>query len=68
MYAKAIHYIPVYWFPYYRHLGYKKGLCPQAEEIYKSIMSIPLYPKMTDQDVEDVVHAVNKVTANYKKI
>lgn len=63
-----VHYIPVYWFPYYRHLGYKKGLCPQAEEIYKSIMSIPLYPKMTDQDVEDVVHAVNKVTANYKKI
>lgn len=62
-----IHYIPVYWFPYYRHLGYKKGLCPHAEEIYKSIMSIPLYPKMTDKDVNDVIHAVNKVVKNYRK-
>lgn len=62
-----IHYIPVYWFPYYQHLGYKKGLCPNAEEIYKGIMSIPLYPKMTDQDVDDVIHAVKKVVAYYRK-
>ena len=62
-----IHYVPVYWFPYYQHMGYEKGLCPNAEEIYKGIMSIPLYPKMTDQDVEDVIHAVRKVTENYRK-
>lgn len=62
-----IHYVPVYWFPYYQHLGYEKGLCPKAEEIYQGIMSIPLYPKMTDQDVEDVIHAVKKVTGNYRK-
>ena len=30
-------------------------------------MSIPLYPKMTDQDVADVIHAVKKVVENYKK-
>ena len=30
-----IHYVPVYWFPYYQHLGYEKGLCPNAEEVYK---------------------------------
>lgn len=62
-----VHYIPVYWFPYYQHLGYERGLCPNAEEIYKGIMSIPLYPKMTDQDVEDVIHAVIKVVENYKR-
>lgn len=62
-----IHYVPVYWFPYYRHLGYQKGLCPNAEEIYKGIISIPLYPKMTDRDVEDVIHAVTKVVENYRK-
>lgn len=61
-----IHYVPVYWFPYYQKLGYKKGLCPVAEEVYKGIMSIPLYPKMTDQDVSDVIHAVTKVVENYK--
>lgn len=62
-----IHYIPVYWFPYYQHLGYEKGLCPNAEKIYNEIMSIPLYPKMTEQDVRDVIHAVKKVVENYRK-
>lgn len=61
-----VHYVPVYWFPYYQHLGYEKGICPLAEEVYKNIMSIPLYPRMTDQDVEDVIHAVKKVVANYR--
>ena len=62
-----IHYIPVYWLPYYSHLGYQKGLCPNAEELYKGIMSIPLYPKMTDQDIADVIHAVTKLLDNYRK-
>jgi UDP-4-amino-4,6-dideoxy-N-acetyl-beta-L-altrosamine transaminase len=62
-----IHYVPVYWFPYYRHLGYEKGLCPNAEEVYKGIMSIPLYPKMTDRDVEDTIHAVTKLATYYAK-
>lgn len=62
-----IHYVPIYWFPYYKHLGYERGICPNAEEIYKSILSIPLYPKMKDQDVDDVIHAVKKVVGNYKK-
>ena len=62
-----IHYVPVYWFPYYQHLGYEKGLCPNAEAMYEGIMSIPLYPKMTDQDVSDVIQAVKKVVDNYKK-
>lgn len=62
-----VHYVPVYWFPYYRKMGYEKGLCPNAEKVYEGIMSIPLYPKMTDQDVEDVIHAVKKVVENYRK-
>lgn len=62
-----VHYVPVYWFPYYKNLGYKRGLCPNAEEMYKGIMSIPLYPSMTDQDIEDVICAVKKVIENYRK-
>jgi len=61
-----IHYVPVYWFPFYKHLGYEEGLCPNAEKMYRGIMSIPLYPKMSDQDVDDVIHAVKKVVENYK--
>ena len=62
-----VHYIPVYWFPYYRHLGYERGLCPNAEDVYKGIMSIPLYPKMSDEEIEDVIHAVKKVVENYRR-
>lgn len=62
-----VHYVPVYWFPYYKHLGFERGLCPNAEEIYKGIMSIPLYPKMTDQEVKDVIEAVKKVVNYYRK-
>lgn len=62
-----IHYVPVYWFPFYRRMGYEKGLCPNAEEVYKGIMSIPLYPMMTDEDVNDVIAAVRKIACYYKK-
>lgn len=62
-----IHYVPVYWFPYYKHMGYEHGLCPNAEEVYKGILSIPLYPLLTDDDVEDVIHAVTKIVNYYKK-
>lgn len=62
-----IHYVPVYWFPYYRKLGYERGLCPVAEELYKGILSIPLYPKMTDGDVADVIRAVKKIAEHYRK-
>ena len=60
-------YIPVYWFPYYQKLGYERGLCPKAEKLYSRILSLPLYPKMTDQDIADVIHAVKKVVENYRK-
>jgi len=38
-----IHYIPVYWHPYYQQLGYKKGICPNAEDFYHKIISIPIF-------------------------
>ena len=62
-----VHYVPVYFFPFYRHKGYLPGLCPNAEEVYKGIMSIPLYPALTDQDVEDTVHAVKKIVQYYHR-
>lgn len=62
-----IHYVPVYWLPYYKHLGYNKGLCPNAEDIYRGILSIPLYPLLTDSDVEDVICSVKKIIETYKK-
>lgn len=62
-----IHYIPVYYHPYYQKLGYGKGICPETEKLYKGIITLPLFPKMIDKDVEDVVKAVKKVVSYYKK-
>ena len=62
-----VHYIPTYYFPYYKSLGYEKGLCPKAEKLYEEMMSLPLYYGMTDQDVEDVITAVKKIVEYYKK-
>lgn len=62
-----VHYIPVYWFPYYEKLGYTRGLCPNAEELYKGIISIPLYPRLTNEDVSDIIHAIKKLIDNYRK-
>ena len=47
-------------------MGYPKGLCPRAEKLYSEMMSLPLYYAMTDQDVEDVITAVQKIVDYYK--
>ncbi len=62
-----VHYIPVHYHPYYQKLGYKKGICPNAEKLYERIITLPLFPKMNDKDVQDVIEAVNKVINYYKK-
>lgn len=55
-----VHYIPVYWHPYYQKLGYKKGLCPNAEALYQNLITLPLFPKMENSDIEDVVKGLKK--------
>lgn len=62
-----VHYIPTYYFPYYEKLGYQKGLCPKAEKLYEEMISLPLYYAMTDEDVEDVIAAVKKIVAYFRK-
>ncbi|MDE5866936.1 MAG: UDP-4-amino-4,6-dideoxy-N-acetyl-beta-L-altrosamine transaminase [Lachnospiraceae bacterium] len=62
-----VHYIPTYYFPYYEKMGYKKGICPNAEKLYEEIISLPLYFAMTDEDVESVIAAVRKIATYYSK-
>jgi len=61
-----VHYIPVYWHPYYQRLGYPKGLLPVTEATYERIFSIPMFPMMTDEDIQDVFRAVHKVIEAYR--
>lgn len=60
-----VHYIPVYYQPYYKELGYQKGICPHAEELYEEIITLPLFPKMTEEDVNDVIRSVKKVISYF---
>jgi dTDP-4-amino-4,6-dideoxygalactose transaminase len=58
----SVHFIPVHLHPFYReHYGYREGDYPCAERLYERIVSLPLYPAMTDDDVEAVVEAVRDV-------
>lgn len=61
-----VHYIPVHLQPFYQKLGYEKNLCPQAEDLYEEIITLPLFPKMTEADVWDVIKAVRKVLSFYR--
>lgn len=60
-----VHYIPVYLHPYYQQLGYKKGLCPIAENWYETALTIPLFPRMVHEDINSVIDGVKKVLNHY---
>ncbi len=62
-----VHYVPVYYHPYYKELGFEKGLCPNAEKLYDEMITLPLCPNMMNDDIEDVIVAVNKVIDFYRK-
>uniref|UniRef100_UPI00404A9C2F UDP-4-amino-4, 6-dideoxy-N-acetyl-beta-L-altrosamine transaminase n=1 Tax=Flavobacterium sp. TaxID=239 RepID=UPI00404A9C2F len=55
-----IHYIPCHLMPYYKSLGWKENDMPYAEEYYKNCISIPMFPSLTDEEVEYVIEKINK--------
>src|SRR6202040_3111770 len=62
-----VHYVPVHLHPYYRdRFGYKGGEYPVAERAYEQLVSLPMFHAMTDSDVRDVIHAVDKVLSHYE--
>ncbi len=63
-----VHYIPVHLHPFYRkQFGFRGGEYPVAEETYERLISLPVFHGMTDQDVEEVIEAVNKVMSYYAR-
>jgi len=57
-----VHYIPVHTQPYYkREWGYREGDFPVAEGFYEGALSLPLYPQMTENDVQQVIHVFKEV-------
>jgi perosamine synthetase len=61
-----VHYLPVPLHPLYQaRFGRNSAVCPVAEAAYGQILSLPIFPSMTDADVEDVICAVLKVINAY---
>ena len=59
-----VHYIPVYKHPYYQENGYADVCCEHAEELYAHMISLPLYPDLTDEEQEYVIEQVKRIVNN----
>jgi dTDP-4-amino-4,6-dideoxygalactose transaminase len=53
-----VNYLPVYRQPVYADLGYLPGMCPVAEDYYAQEISLPLFPALTDADVDRVIDLI----------
>jgi dTDP-4-amino-4,6-dideoxygalactose transaminase len=64
----SVHFIPLHVHPYYREkFGYKPGDFPNASSAFERIVSLPIYPKMSEGDVEHVAGSVRKIIAEHRR-
>jgi UDP-4-amino-4,6-dideoxy-N-acetyl-beta-L-altrosamine transaminase len=67
-----VHYIPVYLHPYYQEHGFGGVHCPVAEEVYSHIISLPIFPRLTDGEQDEVIEkvqaAVGTASAQYMSV
>lgn len=64
----SVHFIPVHLHPWYRkNFGFKRGDFPVAEDAYERVVSLPIYPKMKDRDVERVIRTVKRIIRKFRK-
>jgi len=63
----SVHFIPLHLHPYYKEAyGFNRGDFPIAESVYNREISLPIYPLMTDEDVQNVISAVKKIVNYYR--
>lgn len=66
--GSSVHFIPVHLHPYYKNtFGFNRGDFPNAESVFDRIISLPLFPKMDEQDIIDVITAVRKIVNYFRK-
>ncbi len=64
----TVNFIPIHFHPYYREtLGLERGALPVAEAAYDRLISLPLYPRMTDTDADTVIRAVDKIATAFAR-
>src|SRR5262249_6236268 len=64
----SVHFIPIHLHPHFRtSLGIAEGRLPMAEDAYRRAITLPLFSRMTDRDVDDVVAAVTRVATAFRR-
>jgi dTDP-4-amino-4,6-dideoxygalactose transaminase len=64
----SVHFIPIHMHSYYRNrYGYHPDDFPVAHTAYRNMMSLPLSPSMSDQDVADVIEAVLDIRSQFAR-
>ncbi len=64
----SVHFIPIHFHPYFRAgLGLAEGAFPVAEDAYRRAITLPLFARMSDRDVDDVVAAVRRIATAFRR-
>jgi len=63
----SVHFIPLHLHPYYRNNTYAKKRFPVANQVFERIISLPIYPRMTEADVEYVIEIFSKVIQEHRR-
>ena len=58
-----LHYIPVYRQPYYEQMGFRAGYCPEAERYHREVISLPMYPALSEPEQDQVLAALRHAIA-----
>ena len=63
-----VHYMPIHLHPFYKNnFGTYEGMMPVAEKVYKQIITLPIFPLMTNEDINDVIKSIKKILDFYIK-
>ncbi|MEK7080441.1 MAG: DegT/DnrJ/EryC1/StrS family aminotransferase, partial [Patescibacteria group bacterium] len=63
-----IHYMPLHLYPFYKNkFRYKKGDFPKAERYYERAITLPLFPKMANKDIQYIINSIKKIIYRYAK-
>lgn len=67
--SASVHWMPLHLHPYYReNFGYRPSHCPRATSIYPELLSLPLYPDLTPEEIEWVCVSLKKILASHRPI
>ena len=60
-----VNYIPAYWHPVFREMGYVRGLCPRSEKFYKSEISLPMFASLSYLEQEKSIEITIEILKKY---